>query len=175
MKHNQVNDSFWLRIIYIISIVVSCLVAFLILGPRPEGMEGRVDVSFLPFINATLNSISTLLLIISFWFIKNKNISAHKVTMLSAFGTSTMFLVTYVVYHWFKSGPKPYTGDFSTVYYTVLISHIILAVFIIPLALITLYRGWNMQVEKHRKIAKITYPIWLYVSITGVVIYRMLY
>ncbi len=175
MKHNQVNDSFWLRIIYIISIVVSCLVAFLILGPRPEGMEGRVDVSFLPFINATLNSISTLLLIISFWFIKNKNISAHKVTMLSAFGTSAMFLVTYVVYHWFKSGPKPYTGDFSTVYYTVLISHIILAVFIIPLALITLYRGWNMQVEKHRKIAKITYPIWLYVSITGVVIYRMLY
>ena len=175
MKHNQVNDSFWLRIIYIISIVVSCLVAFLILGPRPEGMEGRVDVSFLPFINATLNSISTLLLIISLWFIKNKKISAHKITMLLAFGTSAMFLVTYVVYHWFKSGPKPYTGDFTTIYYTVLISHIILAVFIIPLALITLYRGWNMQVEKHRKIAKITYPIWLYVSITGVVIYRMLY
>ena len=132
-----------------------------------------VDVSSLPFVNATLNSISTLLLIISLWFIKNKNISAHKLSMLSAFGTSVMFLVTYVIYHWFKSGPKMYTGDFSTVYYIVLISHIILAVFIIPLALITLYRGWNMQVKQHRKIAKITYPIWLYVSITGVVIYKM--
>ena len=175
MENNQINDSFWLRIIYIISIVITCVVAFLILGPRPEGMEGMVDVSSLPFVNATLNSISTLLLIISLWFIKNKNISAHKFSMLSAFGTSVMFLVTYVVYHWFKAGPKVYTGDFSTVYYTVLISHIILAVFIIPLALITLYRGWNMQVKLHRRIAKITYPIWLYVSITGVVIYKMLY
>jgi len=175
MENNQINDSFWLRIIYIISIVITSVVAFLILGPRPEGMEGMVDVSSLPFVNATLNSISTLLLIISLWFIKNKNISAHKLSMLSAFGTSVMFLVTYVIYHWFKAGPKMYTGDFSTVYYIVLISHIILAVFIIPLALITLYRGWNMQVKQHRKIAKITYPIWLYVSITGVVIYKMLY
>ena len=175
MENNQINDSFWLRIIYIISIVITCVVAFLILGPRPEGMEVMVDVSSLPFVNATLNSISTLLLIISLWFIKNKNISAHKISMLSAFGTSVMFLVTYVVYHWFKAGPKIYTGDFSTVYYTVLISHIILAIFIIPLALITLYRGWNMQVKLHRRIAKITYPIWLYVSITGVVIYKMLY
>ena len=175
MENNQINDSFWLRIIYIISIVITCVVAFLILGPRPEGMEGMVDVSSLPFVNATLNSISTLLLIISLWFIKNKNISAHKFSMLSAFGTSVMFLVTYVIYHWFKAGPKIYTGDFSTVYYTVLISHIILAIFIIPLALITLYRGWNMQVKLHRRIAKITYPIWLYVSITGVVIYKMLY
>ena len=175
MENHQINDSFWLRIIYIISIVITSVVAFLILGPRPEGMEGMVDVSSLPFVNATLNSISTLLLIISLWFIKNKNISAHKFSMLSAFGTSVMFLVTYIIYHWFKAGPKMYTGDFSTIYYTVLISHIILAVFIIPLALITLYRGWNMQVKQHRKIAKITYPIWLYVSITGVVIYKMLY
>ena len=175
MENHQINDSFWLRIIYIISIVITSVVAFLILGPRPAGMEGMVDVSSLPFVNATLNSISTLLLIISLWFIKNKNISAHKFSMLSAFGTSVMFLVTYVIYHWFKAGPKMYTGDFSTVYYTVLISHIILAIFIIPLALITLYRGWNMQVKQHRKIAKITYPIWLYVSITGVVIYKMLY
>ena len=68
-----------------------------------------------------------------------------------------------------------YLGDYVTLYYYILISHIILAVFIIPLALITLYRGWNMQVHKHRRIARITYPIWLYVSITGVVIYLMLY
>ena len=95
--------------------------------------------------------------------------------MLCAFGTSALFLVTYIIYHWFKAGPKPYLGDYSMLYYFILISHIILAVFIIPLALITLYRGWNMQVEKHRRIARVTYPIWLYVSVTGVVIYMMLY
>ena len=95
--------------------------------------------------------------------------------MLCAFGTSSLFLVTYVIYHWFKAGPKPYLGAYDMVYYFILITHIILAVCIIPLALITLYRGWNMQVEKHRWIARITYPIWLYVSLTGVVIYMMLY
>ena len=95
--------------------------------------------------------------------------------MLGAFATSSMFLVTYVIYHWFKAGPKVYVGDYSSIYYFILISHIILAVFIIPFSLITLYRGWNMQIKRHRKIAKITYPLWMYVSITGVIIYLMLY
>jgi putative membrane protein len=96
-------------------------------------------------------------------------------TMLCAFGTVSLFLVSYLIYHWFKAGPKPYLGEYEIVYYFILITHIILAVFIVPLALITLYRGWNMQVEKHRRIARVTYPIWLYVSVTGVVIYLMLY
>tara|TARA_Y100001970_G_scaffold281029_1_gene390998 strand:- start:776 stop:1303 length:528 start_codon:yes stop_codon:yes gene_type:complete len=169
------NDSFWLKIIYIISIVISLAVAFLILGPRPDGIEGAIDVSALPLVNATLNSLSAILLVIAFWLIKIKNIQFHKIAMLSAFATSSMFLVTYIIYHWFKAGPKVYIGEFPTFYYIVLISHIILAVFILPMALITLYRGWNMQVSKHRKIAKITYPIWLYVSFTGVLIYVMLY
>ena len=175
MTKTSNSDIFWLRIIYIVSLVITLVVAFLILGPRPEGMEGMLDVSGLPFINAFLNSISTLLLLIALWFIKRKSIEKHKLTMLAAFGTSSLFLMTYVVYHWFKAGAKPYLGDYSMLYYFILISHIILAIFIIPLALITLYRGWNMQVKKHRRIAKITYPIWLYVSITGVVIYLMLY
>ena len=169
------QDQFWLRIIYIISIVITLAVAFLILGPRPDGMEGMLDVSALPHVNALLNSTCTVLLLTALWFIKRKEIENHKTTMLTAFGTSSLFLVTYVIYHWFKAGPKEYLGDYSLIYYFILISHIILAVFIIPLALITLYRGWNMQVEKHKKIARITYPIWLYVSVTGVVIYLMLY
>ena len=175
MKSGTLNDSLWIKIIYIISIAITLVVAFLILGPRPRGVEGAIDVSGLPFINATLNFISTILLIIALWFIKNKNIQAHKNMMLGAFASSAMFLVTYVIYHWFKSGPKLYTGEFITFYYFILISHIILAIFILPMALITLYRGWNMQISKHRKIAKITYPLWLYVSITGVAIYIMLY
>ena len=95
--------------------------------------------------------------------------------MLLAFGTSLLFLISYIIYHWFKSGPKQYIGEFITIYYIILISHILLAMIIIPLSLITLYRGWNSQITKHRKIAKITFPIWLYVSITGVIIYLMLY
>ena len=150
-------------------------IAFLILGPRPEGMEGMLDVSALPVINALLNTASTILLLIALWLIKKKNIERHKQAMLGAFATSSLFLVTYVIYHWFKAGPKSYVGDFLSLYYFILITHIILAMFIIPMALISLYRGWNMQIQKHRKIAKITYPIWLYVSVTGVLIYVMLY
>ena len=168
-------DKFWFRIIYIFSIVITFAIAFLILGPRPDGMERRLDVSALPHVNALLNATSTLLLVLALWFIKRKKIQKHKITMLCAFGTVSLFLVSYLIYHWFKAGPKPYLGEYEIVYYFILITHIILAVFIVPLALITLYRGWNMQVEKHRRIARITYPLWLYVSVTGVVSYRMLY
>jgi len=168
-------DKFWLRIIYIFSIVITLVIAFLILGPRPDGMETVLDVSALPHVNALLNTASTLLLLLALWFIKHNDILRHKMAMLSAFGTSALFLISYVIYHWFKAGPKTYAGDFTTIYYFILLTHIVLAVCIIPLALITLYRGWNMQKAKHRKIARFTYPIWLYVSLTGVVIYMMLY
>ena len=155
--------------------MVSGAVAFLILGPRPEGMEGALDVSGLPFVNASLNTLTTFLLVAAYGVVRQKKIQLHKNLMLTAFGTSTAFLVTYIIYHWFKAGPKAYTGEFREIYLFILLTHIVLAAIIIPLALITLYRGWNMQVEKHRKIAKITLPLWLYVSVTGVIIYLMLY
>ena len=169
------KDSFWIRIIYIISIIISAAVAFLILGPRPEGIEGSIDVSVLPTVNATLNSITTILLIYGYILIRQKKRQLHKNVMLTSFGTSAAFLVSYVIYHWFKSGPKEYLGDYSELYFFILITHIVLAAIIIPLSLITLYRGWSENLSKHRKIAKITLPIWLYVSVTGVVIYLMLY
>ena len=169
------KDNFWLRIIYIFSLIISAAVAFLILGPRPAGAEGALDVSGLPILNATINGITTVLLIIGYVLIRNKRRRQHKNVMLAAFCTSGAFLVSYVIYHWFKSGPKQYTGELPEIYSFILITHIILAAIIIPLALITLYRGWTNDLKKHRKIAKITLPIWLYVSVTGVVIYRMLY
>ena len=95
--------------------------------------------------------------------------------MLTSFGTSVLFLVSYVIYHWFKSGPKAYIGEYTIFYYCILISHIILAALIIPLALFTLFYGWTDQLNNHRKIAQITLPLWLYVSVTGVLIYYMLY
>ena len=118
---------------------------------------------------------STLLLIVWYYLILNKKREAHKSVMLTSFGTSSLFLVSYVIYHWFKSGPKFYIGDWITLYYFILFSHILLAAIIVPLALITLYRGWNSHLGKHRKIARITLPLWLYVSVTGVLIYFMLY
>ena len=169
------KDNFWLRIIYIFSLIISAAVAFLILGPRPEGVEGALDVSGLPLLNATINGITTVLLIIGYVLIRNKRRRQHKNVMMAAFGTSGAFLVSYVIYHWYKSGPKQYTGELPEIYFFILITHIILAAIIIPLALITLYRGWTNDLKKHRKIAKVTLPIWLYVSVTGVVIYRMLY
>ncbi|MAP36840.1 MAG: hypothetical protein CL698_04225 [Chloroflexi bacterium] len=172
---NPKQDSFWLRIIYIVSLIISAAVAFLILGPRPEGIEDSLDVSGLPLVNATLNGITTILLIYGYLLIRKKQRQRHKNVMLSAFGTSGAFLVSYVIYHWFKAGPKQYTGEFTEIYLFILLTHIVLAAIIIPLALITLYRGWTDNIGKHRKIAKITLPLWLYVSVTGVLIYWMLY
>ena len=169
------QDQFWLRIIYIISVIISAAVAFLILGPRPEGMEGTLDVSILPVVNATLNGTTTILLIYGYILIRQKKRQKHKTTKLIAFATSGTFLVSYIIYHWFKAGPKQYVGDYNEIYLFILLTHIVLASIIIPLALITLYRGWTDNLPKHRKIAKITFPLWLYVSITGVVIYYMLY
>ena len=171
----MVKDSFWLRIIYLLSGVLSLAVAFLILGPRPEGIAGAIDVSSLPLANALLNLATTILLIIGYVLIRLKKREMHRAVMLTAFFSSALFLVSYVIYHWFKSGPKAYTGDWVSVYYPVLISHIILAAAILPLAMVTLYRGWIVQIQEHKKITKITYPIWMYVSITGIIIYLMLY
>ena len=122
IEQNISGEKFWLRIIYIISIVITLAVAFLILGPRPEGMGGVLDVSALPSVNVLLNTASTLLLLVALWFIKRKEIQKHKITMLCAFGASSLFLVTYVIYHWFKAGPRVYTGDFRGIYLFILIS-----------------------------------------------------
>jgi putative membrane protein len=168
------RDGFWLRIIYIVSALVCAAVAFLILGPRPSG-GGGLDVSALPLVNASLNGVTTVLLVVAFVLIKQRRIAAHRNVMLGAFATSAAFLVTYVIYHWFKSGPKAYTGAFRGLYLGILASHILLAALILPLALVTLYRGWVDQRAKHRKLAKVTLPLWLYVSVTGVAIYAMLY
>ena len=169
------EDSFWIKIIYIVSAIISGAVAFLILGPRPEGVNGSLDVSVLPKVNASINAVTTLLLIFGYFLIIKKKRRIHKNVMLSAFAMSGAFLVSYIIYHWFKSGPKSYTGDFSSIYYFILITHIILAAVIIPLALLTLYRGWTDNLRLHKNIAKVTLPLWLYVSVTGVAIYLMLY
>ncbi|MCA9625686.1 MAG: DUF420 domain-containing protein [Myxococcales bacterium] len=169
------RDGFWLKIIYIVSALICAAVAFLILGPRPAGTRGALDVSALPTVNASLNALTTLLLVTGYALVRQRKLDLHKNVMLAAFASSSAFLVSYVLYHWFKVAPRPYEGGFRGLYLGILLSHIVLAAVIVPLALVTLYRGASDQRARHKKLAKITLPLWLYVSVTGVVIYAMLY
>ena len=135
-----------------------------------------IDVSSLPALNATLNSVSAILLAAGYLLIRRRNVAAHKACMLSALGVSTLFLISYVTYH-ARVGSVRFTGTgwIRSVYFAILISHVVLAVTILPLALITVYRAWRERFEAHRRIARWTLPIWMYVSVTGVVVYAMLY
>ena len=136
-----------------------------------------ISLSDLPALNATLNGTSALLLITGYFFIRRKKINAHKACMISAFTVSAIFLVCYVFYH-YQVGFTRFTGQgwVRVVYFSILIPHTILAVLaVVPLAVITLYRALRGRFDKHRRIARWALPIWLYVSITGVLIYWMLY
>lgn len=135
-----------------------------------------MEVTDLPAVNATLNGISAILLMAGYWFIRRGEREKHKRCMLGALATSTLFLACYLIYHWnVGSRPFPGQGVARAAYLTILLSHVILAVTILPLALVTTLRGLRSQFDRHVKVARWTFPIWLYVSITGVVIYVMLY
>ena len=130
----------------------------------------------LPALNATLNGISAILLAAGFASIRNRKILLHKVFMVSAFSTSTLFLISYVTYHANVGSIRFHqSGWIRPVYFSILITHTILAALIVPLVLITLSRALKERFDKHKKIARWTLPLWFYVSVTGVVIYWMLY
>ena len=133
-------------------------------------------IHFFPLIDATLNAASAVLLVCGFYFVRRKNIPAHRACMLSALATSILFLICYLTYHYFHGVTRfPGRGFVRTFYLTLLGSHTILAVVIVPLVLTTLYRAWRRSFDRHRRIAVWTLPLWLYVSVTGVVVYWMLY
>lgn len=135
-----------------------------------------MTVTDLPALNATLNAISAVLLITGYVFIRRKNWRMHRASMIAALVMSALFLTSYVIYH-AQVGSVPFkgTGWIRTVYFGVLIPHVILAVGMVPPVLITVSRGLSGRYDKHRKIARWTLPIWLYVSVTGVIVYLMLY
>ena len=118
---------------------------------------------------------TAIILLVALWAIKNRKINLHEQLMKTAIGLSLAFLVMYVAYH-LTSDPTPFGGEgvVKIVYYTILISHILLSIIIIPLVLITFVRGISQQFTEHRKIARITFPIWLYVTVTGVIVYYMI-
>ncbi len=143
-------------------------------------MQGLLDV--FPHLNASLNGLSSLFLMVGFFFIIRKRVAAHRLCMLSASITSAVFLACYLAHHairsyYFGIGPTRFTGEglVRPIYFTILTSHTILAALVTPFVLLTLWRGLKGQYEKHKRFARYVFPVWLYVSITGVVVYLLLY
>ncbi len=135
-----------------------------------------LDYTLLPTVNATLNAISGLFLLTGYVLIKRRHINAHRNAMLGAFASSTLFLISYLVYH-AQAGSRPFTGQgvIRYVYFAILLSHIVLAAAILPMAISTLSRGLRGRYAEHKRIARKTFPAWMYVSVTGVIVYLMLY
>jgi putative membrane protein len=133
-------------------------------------------IPYLPHVNALLNTTSALFLIAGYLFIKQGRIETHKKCQLTAVITSTLFLISYLTYHYYH-GDTRFLGQglIRPIYFTILITHVILAIVIVPLVLITLFRALRLDFIRHRRIARWTFPLWLYVSVTGVIVYLMLY
>ena len=135
-----------------------------------------IPVTSLPHLNALLNTVSAILLLTGYCFIRRRNIAAHRRCMLAALGSSALFLISYLVYH-FSVGSVRFEGQgwIRLVYFAVLVSHTVLATAIVPLVLVTVVRALRRRFDRHRDIARWTLPLWLYVSVTGVAVYWMLY
>lgn len=169
------RDRVALPLIGVLSLVVVGLVGVLLLGHTP-GQGGRADIAALPVLNAVLNGTSAGLLTAGWVSIRRHRIAAHRACMLGAFCVSVLFLVSYVLYH-ALAGSRPFTGQgwVRWLYFPVLVSHIVLAAAMVPFVLTTLYRALTADFARHARLARLTVPVWLYVAVTGVVVYWMLY
>jgi putative membrane protein len=174
MTSNEKNVK---RFIWTMAVIIPVAVALLFLIPPVEALseETRQSLYFLPKLNAIFNGTAFCCLIAAFVAIRNKNITVHRAFTTAALGLSVLFLVSYVAFHLTTESTK-FGGEgwIRSVYFFILITHILLSTGIIPLVLFTYARGLSMQVEKHRKLARITWPIWLYVTATGVIVYLMI-
>jgi len=161
------------RLINTLAIVIPLVVAIL-LGVRQKVDLGRWT-TYLPHINAVLNTVTAVLLMVGYYFIKNKKVTAHRNTMLSAFVLGFLFLISYVLYH-LSNESTPFGGQglVRPIYYFLLVSHIVLSVVVVWFVLRAVYFALSGQFDKHRQVVKWAYPIWLYVSITGVVVYFLI-
>jgi putative membrane protein len=169
-------------------VAIPVVVAILLFIPQ-TGKLGDFDVSVLPTLNAILNSATSVCLILAFLFIKQKNIKMHRNLMMTAFALSSVFLVSYVIYHF--QAPSTRFGDINAdgildaselasvgsmryVYLFILLTHIALAIIVVPLVLLAFYFALSKQIDRHKRMVKWTFPVWTYVAITGVVVYLMI-
>lgn len=170
MSNNVKNQEPYQKLIIALSIIIPLAVAILF-KVKIEGF----DFSFLPPIYASINGVTSILLLLALIAIKNGNRKVHETIMKVCIALSAAFLVMYVAYH-MTSDPTAFGGDgfVKYVYYFILVTHIILSIAVIPLVMFTFVRALSQNFDRHRKLAKITFPIWLYVAITGVVVYLMI-
>jgi len=165
------------RVIAGLSALVVILVAVVLYAvPHEERVSAGGGPDGLATVNACLNGGSAVLLMLGFSFIKNKNVALHRFAMSGAFTLSSVFLLTYLAHH-ARVGSVPYrgTGALRALYFAILVPHVVLAAVIVPMALLTIYRGFIGDIARHRPLARRTLPLWLYVSVSGVVLYFMLY
>jgi putative membrane protein len=170
------SDKIVVPIIVVLSIIIPIVVAALMFLPDDLRLSfGGADLTSLPFFHAVLNASTGVLLFVGYVMIKNKKISWHRIAMVSAFILSAFFLISYVISK-LSNAPVPFGGDgvIRLVYFIILISHIILSVPVLPLALFAIYRGITGEYEKHLKIVKWTFPIWMYVAVSGVLVYILM-
>jgi putative membrane protein len=175
--------------IAIVSVAIPVVVAVLLYLPNRPSVQLGFDIRLMPLFHAIINSATALLLLLSLYFIKQKNITAHKRTNLVAVALSVIFLLSYVTYHTLaestkfgdlnKDGllseiEKTEAGAVRYLYYFFLLTHIVLSAVIVPFVLFTLSRAFQQKIDKHRKLAKITWPMWLYVAVSGVIVYVMI-
>ena len=169
------SDKAVFRLIMTVSVVV--FVAVVILNkkilPVPETIPSFVYQ--LPKLNAFINGACSILLLVSLYMIKQKKIQVHKKINIVTFILSSLFLLSYITYHWLAQETSfPAGNPLRPIYLTILISHIILAAVVLPLILLSFHKGLQMQVEKHKKLVRWSFPIWLYVTVTGVIVYLMI-
>ena len=170
------QDSFFVPLIISLSIIVPIVVALLMLFPDVFHIESEsIDFSSLPFFHAILNGSTSVLLFTGFILIKNKKTNLHKISMLSAFVLSSVFLLSYVFSKLvLDHATTKYLGEYVITYRIILFSHIIFSIAVLPLALFSIYRGITGEFEKHKAIVKYTFPVWMYVAITGVLVYILM-
>ncbi len=169
------SDKFIFRFVVGISIFVFLVVVILNRKIIPVTIATPSFVYYLPALNAIINGLCSVLLLTSLYYIKQHDIATHKKLNIITFLLSSVFLVSYILFHYFvKETTYGGEGFIKYVYYTILISHIILAAIVLPLVLLSFHKGLTMQVEKHRKLVRWSFPIWLYVTVTGVIVYLMI-
>ena len=159
----------------VVAYVVSALVLLLVGAMRRYKIDIGIDFSFLPPIHASLNALCAVILLLAFYFIKNKQVENHRRAIYAAMACSALFLISYVLYH-FTTPETTYKGQgpMRTVYFFFLITHVVLAGAILPFILLTFTRAYTNQFERHRKMARWVFPLWLYVAVTGPICYLML-
>lgn len=173
-KNQSVNQRNYTPLIIGLTVIINLIIALLFFIPKQD-RDIPFDVSLLPRLNAVFNSFTFIFLLAALFFILRKNIKMHRNFIFAAFTTTTLFLVTYVTYHYLAPSTS-YGGEgiLKSIYYFVLLTHISLAPVVVALALFSLVWGLTGNIQKHRKISRWTMPVWLYVSLTGVLVYLLI-